>query len=147
MSSVASLSIGTRIAAIRASKGVTQSELAERLGLLSSESISRYERGERIPRISTLRRIAEALDSSIWDILGEPNSEAQQKESGGGEEVAIIPSCPCSDVAKVPMAEDPTLGSLAEGVELLKAVATSDPYALRLIVAGLRAMAETVRNG
>lgn len=55
--------LGLAIAARRRDLNLSQAEVAERLGMVSPESLSRYERGEREPRCTTLARIAAALDT------------------------------------------------------------------------------------
>jgi len=64
------LPVGPALAALRQRAGLTQADLAERLGLLSPETISRYERGEREPRVSSLRRIAAVLGVAPEELLG-----------------------------------------------------------------------------
>ena len=54
------MTIGDRIRSARKEKGLTQSELAEKLGI-SYMVISQYERGIRNPKLDTVRRIADAL--------------------------------------------------------------------------------------
>ena len=44
--------------------GLTQGELAERVGIAPA-SVSRYATGKRLPRIETVRRIADALGISV----------------------------------------------------------------------------------
>lgn len=61
--------VGRRIAQRRRELGLTQQELADRLRIAAAETISRYERGEREPRISTVARIAEALEMSLLEFL------------------------------------------------------------------------------
>lgn len=61
--------LGQAIARRRNALHLSQQALAERLGLASSESISRYERGEREPRVMTLLRIADALETTPEHLL------------------------------------------------------------------------------
>ena len=56
--------IAERVAEQRMAKGLSQRQLAELCGTTQS-SIARLERGGRPPRIDTLLRIAEALDSEL----------------------------------------------------------------------------------
>jgi transcriptional regulator with XRE-family HTH domain len=53
--------IGRNIAAARASKGITQRELAAKVGV-DSRAPNRWERGGIVPRPDHLVKIAEALD-------------------------------------------------------------------------------------
>ncbi|MBR2684907.1 MAG: helix-turn-helix transcriptional regulator [Erysipelotrichaceae bacterium] len=59
------LSLGERIRFVREFRGMTQTELAEKIGLPSGENgrirISQYENGVHIPRPELLEKISEAL--------------------------------------------------------------------------------------
>jgi len=56
--------IADKVAERRVAKGLSQRELAERVGTTQS-AIARLERGGRPPRIDTLLKIAEALDCEL----------------------------------------------------------------------------------
>ena len=56
--------IAAKVAARRTELGLSQRELAERVGTTQS-AIARLERGVRPPRIDTLLRIADALDCDL----------------------------------------------------------------------------------
>lgn len=56
------------IARARIAAGMTQGELAEKVGCLSRE-VSRWERGGRTPRIDTLKKIAAALGCAMDDLI------------------------------------------------------------------------------
>jgi len=56
--------LGERIRARRVEKGLTQQQLADRIGK-GVGSVSRYERDEFEPRSAVLRRLAEALGCSV----------------------------------------------------------------------------------
>lgn len=55
---------GFEVAKLRMLRGLTQAELAQRVGTHQS-SISRLERGEGEPSLSFLRRVVAALDASV----------------------------------------------------------------------------------
>jgi transcriptional regulator with XRE-family HTH domain len=57
-------SIADKVAERRIAQGLSQRELAERVGTTQS-AIARLERGGRPPRIDTLLSIAEALDCDL----------------------------------------------------------------------------------
>ena len=58
------MSMGEQIRTMRQIRGLTQKELGERLGI-SPVGIAQWENGLRTPKIETLKKIAEALDSSV----------------------------------------------------------------------------------
>lgn len=65
------MTFGERIKEARKRAGLTQAELAERIGT-TMQNISQYERSIRSPRIGTIKKIAEALNvpvMQIWDDL------------------------------------------------------------------------------
>lgn len=55
--------IGIGIKNARLAVGITQAELAHRLGV-TPQAISQYERGEKKPKIETIKKIADALGAS-----------------------------------------------------------------------------------
>ena len=65
------MTIGQRVQAARREKGLTQKELATKLGLATG-SIQQYELGKRQPRLEQLQAIAAALGVSISYLTGEP---------------------------------------------------------------------------
>lgn len=58
------------IASIRIHKGFSQNELARLVGLTGS-AISQYESGKRKPNIDTLKKIAQALNCTVDDLIKE----------------------------------------------------------------------------
>lgn len=60
--------IGRQIAELRKSKGITQSELGERIGV-SFQAVSKWERGETLPDITLLPDLAKILETTIDFIL------------------------------------------------------------------------------
>lgn len=56
--------IARQLVAFRIEHGLSQAELARRCGV-SQPAIARLERGEREPRLATLRRVAHALDADL----------------------------------------------------------------------------------
>lgn len=65
-----SIEIGNRIRKLRESKGLSQKELAEKLGT-SASSITMYECGKRIPRDELKITIARFFDKTIDSIFFE----------------------------------------------------------------------------
>ncbi len=74
--------VGELIRRLRDAKGITQMELAERVGL-SYQQIQKYEKGRSSISLSRLRQIAHALDVPISeffekdDYVAEPTSSYQ----------------------------------------------------------------------
>ncbi|MBQ7957646.1 MAG: helix-turn-helix transcriptional regulator [Clostridia bacterium] len=60
--------IGGQIAALRKAKGLTQSELGDRIGV-SFQAVSKWERGETLPDITLLPDLARILETTIDYIL------------------------------------------------------------------------------
>lgn len=59
--------IGSGIKNARLAVGITQAELARRLGV-TPQAISQYERGEKKPKIETIKKIADALGASWFHL-------------------------------------------------------------------------------
>lgn len=60
--------VGDRLRAARSRVGITQLQLSERTGL-DQAAISRMERGQHLPRIDTLRKVAAGLGMTVSDLL------------------------------------------------------------------------------
>lgn len=75
------LPIGPNIRSIRELRGMTQKALAQAIGINGEESgsamISRIESGVHSPTLSTLERIAEALEVSPTWLLAQPAAGTQ----------------------------------------------------------------------
>ena len=79
-----------RIRELRKSKGWTQQKLADEAGL-AMDTISRYERGDREPRITEMGMIAKALGCPTKDILVDEvdcpqSTPSREAKSGGSKE-------------------------------------------------------------
>ncbi|MBP3208304.1 MAG: helix-turn-helix transcriptional regulator [Oscillospiraceae bacterium] len=75
------IKIGGFLKDLRKEKGITQEQLAEKLGV-SGRTISRWETGNNMPDISLLVEIAEYFDVSIPEIIkGERKSEDMKEET------------------------------------------------------------------
>lgn len=61
---------GPKLKAIRALRGVTQQELADRANVTQS-AVAAFEAGQREIRTDTLRRLCEALDVKVQYIVGD----------------------------------------------------------------------------
>lgn len=60
--------VGEQIAVLRKTKGITQSELGERIGV-SFQAVSKWERGETLPDITLLPDLAKILETTVDYIL------------------------------------------------------------------------------
>ena len=70
--------IGEQIAVLRKSKGLTQNELGERLGV-SFQAVSKWERCETLPDISVLPDLAKVLETTVDFILCGGEKEVEYK--------------------------------------------------------------------
>lgn len=68
--------LGRRIKEAREDAGLTQSQLADLLGLKHPQSVSRYERGQTEVPAKRLRRIAEATGKPMVFFVDEPDASA-----------------------------------------------------------------------
>lgn len=60
--------IGYQIQSLRKSKGYTQNQLGDMVGV-SFQAVSKWERGETLPDIATFATLAEILDTTIDNLL------------------------------------------------------------------------------
>jgi transcriptional regulator with XRE-family HTH domain len=89
-------SVGARIRKARVARGVTQSQLAERIGV-EPETVSRYERGLIPLSLSQLHQVAVALDigaEALIGVSGKRGREADLLErfrllDKGGQELVL----------------------------------------------------------
>jgi transcriptional regulator with XRE-family HTH domain len=76
--------LGRNLAVRRKALGLTQADVAERLGV-DTETLSRFERGKHVPSLLTLERLADTLGSTCADLLGQtppvPSSDALMMET------------------------------------------------------------------
>ena len=64
--------IGINIAMYRKEAGLTQAGLAALLNY-SDKAVSKWERGESMPDVTTLVQLAEQFDITVNDLLVDPN--------------------------------------------------------------------------
>lgn len=69
------MDLGKKIRAHRDELGLTQAELADKLGLTYS-SVSQWESGRATPRTPILRQLADLFDTTVADLMGEDAAEA-----------------------------------------------------------------------
>ncbi len=80
--------IGRFICALRKEKGMTQKELAERLGI-TDKAVSKWERGLSCPDISLLPALAGLLGVSVGELLGGERSSPAAQETEAGIDMAL----------------------------------------------------------
>lgn len=68
------MTIGERIRAARKKAGLTQGELAEKLGI-SAQGIAQWENGVRNAKLGTIKKVAEALDVPFESLILDSNEE------------------------------------------------------------------------
>lgn len=69
------MDLGKKIRAHRDELGLTQAELADKLGLTYS-SVSQWESGRATPRTPILRQLADLFGTTVAELMGEDASEA-----------------------------------------------------------------------
>ena len=90
------MSVAKNIKRIRQEKGLTQKELGEKIGI-SQEAISLMEIGARKPKVDTAKKIADALNVSVMDIIelcdekriNNKETEVLESEEEAVEEVMV----------------------------------------------------------
>ena len=72
--------IGANIAAYRKRDGMTQATLAEKLNY-SDKAVSKWERGESIPDVLTLRQLSDLFGITVNDLVCDPNALPENSDS------------------------------------------------------------------
>lgn len=72
---------GRYIASCRKKKGMTQKELADRLGI-TNKAVSKWETGQGLPDIGVLLELSEVLDISVEAILLGENEKEEEDRPG-----------------------------------------------------------------
>ena len=83
---------GRNLSVLRKSKGMTQKELGDRLGL-SFQGIAQWENDYRKPKIETLQRIADALNVNVFYFTDAEN------ENGDNQIVSAVKESLDTDIA------------------------------------------------
>src|SRR5947207_5747753 len=89
--------VGTLIRQLREDRALTQGELAELVGL-STSALVRIEREQARPRLSTLRKLADALIVDVRELTGALRGTRPRESEDD------IP--PIADLAKLKVADD-----------------------------------------
>lgn len=110
------MDLGKKIRAHRDELGLTQAELADKLGLTYS-SVSQWESGRATPRTPILRQLAELFDTTVADLMGEDAAEAAI--NGTSRMVPLL--------GFAHMGEPCDEGTLADEVEVPASIADAHP--------------------
>ncbi len=73
---------GRRLAALRRQKGLSQRELAERLGV-PRETVDYYERRAVNPTLDVIQKVAAAVEVSAAELIGDGATPARASKRGG----------------------------------------------------------------
>lgn len=110
------MDLGKKIRAHRDELGLTQAELADKLGLTYS-SVSQWESGRATPRTPILRQLADLFDTTVAELMGEDAAEAAI--SGTSRMVPLL--------GFAHMGEPCDEGNLADEVEVPASIADAHP--------------------
>lgn len=110
------MDLGKKIRAHRDELGLTQAELADKLGLTYS-SVSQWESGRATPRTPILRQLADLFNTTVADLMGEDATEAAI--SGTSRMVPLL--------GFAHMGEPCDEGTLADEVEVPASIADAHP--------------------
>lgn len=110
------MNFSTKFRLLRAKSGLTQAELADKLGLTYS-SVSQWESGRATPRTPILRQLADLFNTTVADLMGEDATEAAI--SGTSRMVPLL--------GFAHMGEPCDEGSLADEVEVPASIADAHP--------------------
>lgn len=124
---------GSKVASLRKEKGMTQLELARKMGV-TDKAVSKWERDLSLPDVSSLPRLAEVLDVSVEELLQakavHTEGEASAKISGfidlALKAVALAMGVAVAVLAFLGQIEtSPALGMLGIGLACLSIVQLS----------------------
>lgn len=76
--------VGDRIKLMREAKGLSQAELAEKIGI-HEVTLGRWERNERSAKLEKISKIALVLGTTASYLLGETEVQSTQPQTGGHE--------------------------------------------------------------
>lgn len=110
------MDLGKKIRSHRDELGLTQAELADKLGLTYS-SVSQWESGRATPRTPILRQLADLFNTTVADLMGEDATEAAI--SGTSRMVPLL--------GFAHMGEPCDEGDLADEVEVPASIADAHP--------------------
>ena len=83
--------LGTMIATLRKENGMTQLELAEKMGV-TDKAVSKWERDLSCPDVSSIPKLAEVFSVSVDELM---QVKEEGKEEAGQSKISEIPVLPC----------------------------------------------------
>ena len=90
------MNIGVRIGEMRRSMGLTQEQLASRLGV-TYQAVSKWENGQSCPDIQLLPLIADIFEISIDELFGRKPAQAEPPASAPAEHEYYVEGLPWPD--------------------------------------------------
>lgn len=91
--------LGEKIRQIRKSKGLTQEQLAEKIGI-DNKHLSRIEKGRHMPTYKILKNLANVLDFDIYEIENMTLSEIKQPDKIFLKSLSILNSAKTDEEKK-----------------------------------------------
>lgn len=86
----------------RLARGMSQSDVAERMGVLKDQ-VSRWERRERTPDLNVILGLADAIGFEPWQLLTDPNDRLIMVRGDEAIDVARLRSLPPDALAVMRM--------------------------------------------
>lgn len=80
---------GNMIAALRRENGMTQMELAEKMGV-TDKAVSKWERDLSFPDVSSLPKLAEIFDISVDELMQVKSNTKSQEDNAGITEIVQL---------------------------------------------------------
>lgn len=63
------MTFGEKVKKVRKEQGLSQRQLGERMGGITQQTVAQYEKAIEQPKLSTVRKLAEALDVTISELV------------------------------------------------------------------------------
>ncbi len=109
--------IGRKISELRKRRNMTQMELADLMGI-SFQAVSNWERGNSMPDISKLPELAELLNVSLDELLGEKSVLVEAAINNNIEEVITNQNTSAEDVSDIlPLLKPEQVSTIVRVVE------------------------------
>ena len=83
--------LGMMISSLRKENGMTQLELAEKMGV-TDKAVSKWERDLSCPDVSSIPKLAEIFSVSVDELM---QVKEEGKEEAGQSKISEIPVLPC----------------------------------------------------